>query len=520
MSITKVTYSMIKDAAINVQDFGADATGVNDSAAAIQNAIDSGTNNVLFFPPGTYKISETIDVTNNNLVFLGNKQATIVCASVFTGTQMFDLDAEKITFDGLILNGLNSTTNGITLSAGTCDGLTVKNCEVFNCGYGIAANNNSNILIEYNYVHDCDEYSIWCQTTDATIDSQNISIKDNLVDTTHLDPATATELCTLVRGYSTAVPIRNVKVLNNTFMMPLNPVNSSLVGCEFRYVFGGVFSNNYSLYGSMLVSVAISRNVTVDGNVCEVAKFYGVEVAAECFEVIVSNNSINGANILKEGIALQGVGASARCAVSGNNIQNVTDNGIFVYEEWDAVSITGNTIYMSTANSDYGIYLFGNANNSVVSGNNLDGASVAKKGIYVIDSSYVSITGNTIRDFTQHGVLINAGTVLVDIVSITGNVIKLTSNTLPDIEVTASGSGSLGTNITAYSNPDYRITNTIGVNALDLANNRYQAWGSIATPEGFVTANVGSIFTTSNGGASTTLWVKTSGSGNTGWTGK
>jgi putative cofactor-binding repeat protein len=175
---------------------------------------------------------------------------------------------------------------------------------------------------------------------------------------------------------------------------------------------------------------------------------------------------------------------------------------------------------MSTTNSDYGIYLLGNANNSVVSGNNLDGASVAKKGIYVVDSSFVTITGNTIRDFTEHGVLITAGTVLVDVISITGNIMKLVSGTLPDIELVASGGGSFGTNITAYSNPDYRLTNTIGANALDLANNRYQAWGSIATPEGFVTANVGSIFTTSNGGASTTFWVKTSGTGNTGWTGK
>lgn len=40
------------------------------------------------------------------------------------------------------------------------------------------------------------------------------------------------------------------------------------------------------------------------------------------------------------------------------------------------------------------------------------------------------------------------------------------------------------------------------------------------TPEGAVTANVGSIFTRLDGGASTTLYVKTSGAGNTGWTAK
>lgn len=40
------------------------------------------------------------------------------------------------------------------------------------------------------------------------------------------------------------------------------------------------------------------------------------------------------------------------------------------------------------------------------------------------------------------------------------------------------------------------------------------------TPEGVVTANIGSIFLRTNGGASTTLYVKESGTGNTGWVAK
>ncbi len=40
------------------------------------------------------------------------------------------------------------------------------------------------------------------------------------------------------------------------------------------------------------------------------------------------------------------------------------------------------------------------------------------------------------------------------------------------------------------------------------------------SPEGVVTASVGSLYTDLTGGVSTTLYVKTSGSGNTGWTAK
>ena len=40
------------------------------------------------------------------------------------------------------------------------------------------------------------------------------------------------------------------------------------------------------------------------------------------------------------------------------------------------------------------------------------------------------------------------------------------------------------------------------------------------TPEGAVTAAVGSIFMRTDGGAATSLYVKETGSGNTGWVGK
>ncbi len=42
----------------------------------------------------------------------------------------------------------------------------------------------------------------------------------------------------------------------------------------------------------------------------------------------------------------------------------------------------------------------------------------------------------------------------------------------------------------------------------------------LGTPEGAVTAPVGTLFLRTDGGATTTLYVKTSGTGNTGWTAK
>jgi hypothetical protein len=47
-----------------------------------------------------------------------------------------------------------------------------------------------------------------------------------------------------------------------------------------------------------------------------------------------------------------------------------------------------------------------------------------------------------------------------------------------------------------------------------------QIHAGVGTPEGSVTAPIGSIFMREDGGAGTSFYVKQSGTGNTGWVGK
>ena len=53
-----------------------------------------------------------------------------------------------------------------------------------------------------------------------------------------------------------------------------------------------------------------------------------------------------------------------------------------------------------------------------------------------------------------------------------------------------------------------------------LGNRSLRILAGSGSPEGTVTANIGSLYLNVDGGTSTTLYVKTSGSGNTGWTAK
>ena len=55
--------------------------------------------------------------------------------------------------------------------------------------------------------------------------------------------------------------------------------------------------------------------------------------------------------------------------------------------------------------------------------------------------------------------------------------------------------------------------------ATDTLQNAFVIVGT-STPEAAVTAPIGTLFINNTGGAATTLYVKTTGAGNTGWTAK
>lgn len=77
MSLTKVSYSMINGAPVNVRDFGATGDGSTNDTAAITSAIAFlGNTGTLYFPPGIY-LTDPIDIrTAQNITLLGANDAT------------------------------------------------------------------------------------------------------------------------------------------------------------------------------------------------------------------------------------------------------------------------------------------------------------------------------------------------------------------------------------------------------------------------------------------------------------
>lgn len=71
MALTKVTYSMIDGATVNVLDYGAVGDGIADDTAAIQAAIDASAGTTVVLPVGTYKITSTIRIADSETSIVG-----------------------------------------------------------------------------------------------------------------------------------------------------------------------------------------------------------------------------------------------------------------------------------------------------------------------------------------------------------------------------------------------------------------------------------------------------------------
>jgi hypothetical protein len=67
MALTKVSYSMITGAPVNVLDYGAVADGVTDDWAAIMAAVNSGARRI-YFPAGTYYSTKCIKLLKNTML--------------------------------------------------------------------------------------------------------------------------------------------------------------------------------------------------------------------------------------------------------------------------------------------------------------------------------------------------------------------------------------------------------------------------------------------------------------------
>lgn len=128
MALTKVSYSMITGSPVNILDFGADLTGVADSSAAIQAAINSlPSGGAIYCPAGAYLLNSTITFPEGDYFkFYGD--GSIRTIFTFNGTGNAIEAASNTTnrirvhMEGFLLQRTSANTTAT-------NGIFMKNCQ-------------------------------------------------------------------------------------------------------------------------------------------------------------------------------------------------------------------------------------------------------------------------------------------------------------------------------------------------------------------------------------------------------
>lgn len=297
--------------------------------------------------------------------------------------------------------------------------------------------------------------------------------------------------------------------------------NNQIVGVYFN----GSFGFNIHMYGGP------SRNL-IQGTYSSQSGIESIALDYSTFENRIIGNHAEGSG--DNGISISGY----RNVVSGNEVIGNQKAGIYVWGSQN--TITGNVGIDNDlindashwpcigTNGNFG----GTGQNNTITGNSCDDdqASATQYGITIGAPGYTS---------WAQGQIITAGKYEVNGLNIyqatnsgtTGATPPTcTSGTCGDGAVTwqylNSYIGSVATTGTALSgNTIQRFQGAVAYNYSNYIWDNYGV-GSITTvfgagtPASVLTAPIGTLYMRSDGGASTTLYVKESGTGNTGWTAK
>lgn len=188
MSLTKATFSMIEGAQANVNDYGADPTGVADSTAAAQaawDAVAAAGGGVVYFPTGTYRVN-IVGAGSDNVSLCGEGPNSILVSNAAndwavkydTGFPSGDLFVKDLSFKDATAA---KTKHGLYVNTGT--GLSLQN--VFFSGLGIGFCNNSTFGFSFISCNTADNYVDFFSTTSTGGNTSITNINGQTVQITN-----------------------------------------------------------------------------------------------------------------------------------------------------------------------------------------------------------------------------------------------------------------------------------------------------------------------------------------------
>jgi hypothetical protein len=483
MSLTKVTYSMIAGAPINVLDFGADPTGVSDSTEAIRNAIAAATgvnsqSTEVYFPIGTYLFNDTIDVSNCKQLSLRGQ------------TINFNFGGAAKT----ILKYTGTASPAIKMSyafAFEIDRLGIYYTNPLFTGNLIESDWNAfNLDSQFVYFHDSIFSGEGAAVNAANLIAWNKVVLSRVERCMFANAVSAIELGFNGDYCNTCLFAYNgfIGLSNQAFVVSGNLDNIEINGNNFQSSSGGLANAYTQAFGTVVTSLKITNNSLQD---------------------ITTNGATAFTGLISQG-----------CQITGNLcwIPDVGDTNNILFDiaggedyHFSGNFFRGNTFVKFSQPNIKNVHIGANyidVSTLVVNPNNASITLLDDLGNYLVGA--VSKTGLATGSSVNTGIALNQGGSLESQINNDANAYfskaaGYSNGTFSAFYVNNAGVGSIATDGTTT-----RYSTTPGV---------FLGSGS-GSPEGVVTASVGSLYTRTNGGAGTTLYVKETGSGNTGWAAK
>lgn len=146
---------LVASDSINVKQLGAKGDGTTDDSTALSFAINNFNN--VTIPSGTYLVSSTITVTNNDVFIQGVGEPIVKINTVnkgiaLTGVHDIRIDGVDFTSPKQKADGANSTSH--ILSFYTCYNIKIENCKLYDGKMGIVIGDSYNIEVNNNIIHD------------------------------------------------------------------------------------------------------------------------------------------------------------------------------------------------------------------------------------------------------------------------------------------------------------------------------------------------------------------------------
>ncbi|MFI3198160.1 MAG: right-handed parallel beta-helix repeat-containing protein [Methylococcaceae bacterium] len=463
MNLTKVSYSMIKGASVNVLDFGASPSS---SAAANTSAIQAAYSSLtgggsVIFPKGIYNTIGQITIAYSIETIGEGKGNTIInCTSLGTNKAAFLATASNCSFKDFTLVGPSTAAyvadeQGIWLygtSGSPKSGGVINNIEVYNFGSsGINAEYYHKTSVVGCYVHDCGYIGISGSSVNDFIAT------NNTVDT--ITPGTGGE------AYGITLSVRNSEAVPKRFVIDGNTINNVLSweGIDTHGGQYGVISNNTITKCRLGINVSPTpttheapNRISIIGNVID-ASFIsspfraigsgGYDVSHIASGIVCAGNTISGmgdATLYVEGAIM--FKFTKDLIVSNNSIADPNGTGISLYDANNNCTVIGNTVAIVQSGSvnASGIVVNASGQTGIITNNNIE-AIAGQFGIYAASPNLGVLCGN--NQIVASSGNINDNTYLTQVGYLTPFAIRAVNNGTTSIAIPAGIASSYVNNL-------------------------------------------------------------------------